>query len=82
MYNSCGISFEADLIDLAVENKIIERSGSWFSYGVTKLGQGRDRVRVFLEEEPGDFRRDCQKIIELKSVTVGGSTTEPLRRAC
>ena len=52
MYNSCGISLEADLVDLAVDEKVIARSGSWFSYGKIKLGQGRDRVRVFLEENP------------------------------
>lgn len=52
MYNSCGISLEADLVDLAVDEKVITRSGSWFSYGKIKLGQGRDRVRVFLEENP------------------------------
>jgi recombination protein RecA len=52
MYNTCGISMEADLLDLAVEDKIIDKSGSWFSYGKNKLGQGRDRARLFLEENP------------------------------
>jgi recombination protein RecA len=52
MYNTCGISMEADLLDMAVEDKIIDRSGSWFSYGKNKLGQGRDRARLFLEENP------------------------------
>lgn len=52
MYNTSGISHEADLLDLAVEDKIIDRSGSWFSYGKTRLGQGRDRARAFLEENP------------------------------
>ncbi|MCP4783840.1 MAG: recombinase RecA [Fuerstiella sp.] len=52
MYNTCGVSMEADLLDLAVEDKIIDRSGSWFSYGKNKLGQGRDRARLFLEENP------------------------------
>jgi recombination protein RecA len=52
MYNTCGISMEADLVDMAVEDKVIARSGSWFSYGKIKLGQGRDRARAFLEENP------------------------------
>ncbi|MFN8710040.1 MAG: DNA recombination/repair protein RecA, partial [Planctomyces sp.] len=69
MYNSCGISFEADLVDLAVENKIIERSGSWFSYGGTKLGQGRDRVRVYLEENPTITADIKQKVLDLKCLT-------------
>lgn len=68
MYNTCGISFEADLVDLAVENKIIERSGSWFSYGSTKLGQGRDRVRVHLEENPDVAQEIKQKVLELKNM--------------
>ncbi len=68
MYNTHGISFEADLIDLAVENKIIERSGSWFSYGGTKLGQGRDRVRVYLEENPAMTQEIKQKVLDLKNL--------------
>ena len=52
MYNTSGISMEADLVDMAVDDKVIARSGSWFSYGKIKLGQGRDRVRTFLEENP------------------------------
>ena len=52
MLNTRGISYEADLLDLAVEDKLIDRSGSWFSYGKTRLGQGRDKARVWLEENP------------------------------
>ncbi|MCA9035865.1 MAG: recombinase RecA [Planctomycetaceae bacterium] len=68
MYNTHGISFEADLVDLGVENKIIDRSGSWFSYGSTKIGQGRDRARIFLEENPEIAKEIKQKILELKNV--------------
>lgn len=50
MYGTGGISMEADLLDLAVEEKIVDRSGSWYSYGKAKMGQGRDRARAFLEE--------------------------------
>lgn len=71
MYNSCGISYEADLVDLAVENKIIDRSGSWFSYGSTKLGQGRDRARVYLEENPAVVAEIRAKILDLKHITSG-----------
>jgi len=45
-----GISRSANIIDLAVEHKIIDKSGTWFSYGEERLGQGRDRVRLFLNE--------------------------------
>jgi len=47
-----GISRSGDLIDLAVEHGIFTRSGTWFSYGDERLGQGRERVRIFLEENP------------------------------
>ncbi len=43
-----GISKTGEIIDLAVENNIIKKSGSWFSYGDTKLGQGRDAVKQLL----------------------------------
>ncbi|HET6278234.1 MAG TPA: recombinase RecA [Candidatus Polarisedimenticolia bacterium] len=45
-----GISRTGDLIDLAITHKLIEKSGSWFSYGETRLGQGRENVRLFLEQ--------------------------------
>jgi recombination protein RecA len=47
-----GISRSGDVIDLAVEHEILTRSGTWFSYGEERLGQGRERVRLFLEENP------------------------------
>jgi recombination protein RecA len=45
-----GVSREGDLIDLAVERKIIEKSGAWFAYGGERLGQGRENVKAFLKE--------------------------------
>jgi recombination protein RecA len=47
-----GISRIFEIIDLAVENNIIKKSGSWFSYGETKLGQGRDAVKKLLVDNP------------------------------
>ncbi len=47
-----GISFLSDIIDLSVENSIIDKSGSWFSYGDVRLGQGKENVKVFLNENP------------------------------
>ena len=52
MLGECGISYEADLIDLAASFKVLTRSGSWYVYGDTKLGQGRDKARNFLREHP------------------------------
>ncbi|MBN2681853.1 MAG: recombinase RecA [Bacteroidales bacterium] len=47
-----GISRIGEIIDLAVESNIIKKSGSWFSYGETKLGQGRDAVKNLLTDNP------------------------------
>ena len=47
-----GISKVGEIIDLAVESEIINKSGSWFSYEGTKLGQGRDAVKTLLKDNP------------------------------
>jgi recombination protein RecA len=47
-----GISKVGELIDLGVEHDIVQKSGSWFSYGDTKLGQGRDSVKSLLKDNP------------------------------
>ncbi|MBW6496887.1 MAG: recombinase RecA [Bacteroidales bacterium] len=47
-----GISKVGEIIDLAVDHNIIKKSGSWFSYGETKLGQGRDAVKQLLLDNP------------------------------
>jgi len=60
MYGT-GISREGDVIDVAVDHNIIEKSGTWFSYGEERLGQGRENVKRFLLENP-----DMYKEIELK----------------
>ncbi|MFP9112807.1 recombinase RecA [Flavobacterium sp. RHBU_3] len=47
-----GVSKTGEILDLAVEFEIIKKSGSWFSYGDTKLGQGRDAVKALLKDNP------------------------------
>ncbi|MGI6710393.1 MAG: recombinase RecA [Bacilli bacterium] len=47
-----GISYEAELLDLAVKTDIIQKSGSWFSYGEEKLGQGRENIKDYLKKNP------------------------------
>ena len=70
MLNVCGISYEADLLDLAVADKIIDQSGSWFSYGKTRLGQGRDKARVYLEENPDKAAEIHKKILVARGFDV------------
>jgi recombination protein RecA len=47
-----GISREGELIDLGVEHKLIEKAGAWYSYNGDKIGQGKDKARTFLKENP------------------------------
>jgi len=47
-----GISRTGELVDMGVDNNIIRKSGSWFSYGDTKLAQGRDAVKQLLMDNP------------------------------
>ena len=49
-----GVSREGDLLDMAVANRLVEKSGTWFSYDGERLGQGREKVKQFLKEnKPG-----------------------------
>ena len=63
MLSTCGISLEADILDMAVEDRIIQRSGSWFSYGETRLGQGREKARVWLVENPDMLEEIRAKVL-------------------
>jgi recombination protein RecA len=68
MMHDCGISYEADVLDLAVAHRIVVRSGTWLRYGDIQLGQGRDRARDFLKEHPEiveELRRDILKAVGL-----------------
>ncbi len=47
-----GSSITGDIMDVGVDLGIVKKSGSWFSYGETKLGQGRDAVKQLIEDNP------------------------------
>ena len=51
MYNE-GISREGNILDIGVKEEIVQKSGAWFSYGDTRLGQGRENSKIFLTENP------------------------------
>jgi recombination protein RecA len=51
-----GISKEGDLLDLAVDRKIVEKSGTWFAHDGERLGQGRENVKQFLKDNPATFK--------------------------
>ena len=63
MYSK-GISKMGEIIDLGVNHGIIDKSGSWFSYGETKLGQGRDSVKAILNDNPDLCEELESKIVE------------------
>ena len=59
-----GISKIGEILDMSVERDIIDKSGSWFSYGGSKLGQGRDSVKSILKDNPELIEELEQKILE------------------
>jgi recombination protein RecA len=60
-----GISFEGDLLDLGVTHNIVEKSGTWLSYGGERLGQGRENARMFLKEHT-DIREKIETALRKK----------------
>ena len=60
-----GISTEGELIDMGVENNLIEKSGSWYSYNGERIGQGKENVRIFLMDNPKIASTLKQKILEI-----------------
>ncbi len=64
-----GISKVGEIIDLGVELNIIKKSGSWFSYGDTKLGQGRDAVKILFNDNEGLMDEIEGKIREVLSTS-------------
>ena len=63
MMHTNGISFEGDILDLGVENNVVTRSGSWFRYGDMQLGQGKEKARTFLLENPEIAQEIKQKVL-------------------
>jgi len=61
MYNQ-GISFEGDIIDLALQGEIIQKMGSWFSYGDMKIGQGRENAKQFLADDKKMMKEIVTKV--------------------
>jgi recombination protein RecA len=67
MMHTDGISYEGDIIDMGLEQKIIARTGAWFRYGELQLGQGKEKSRLFLKENP-----QLTEEIKQKLLTAGG----------
>jgi recombination protein RecA len=57
-----GTSREGEIIDLGVDNKIVEKSGSWYSYNGERIGQGKDNARQYLKDRPAMAREIENKV--------------------
>ena len=76
MYGA-GISWSGSVLDVALEDDIIEKSGSYFSFEKERLGQGRANVRGFLDEHPDVLDRITRRIEEKQGITISGGNTAP-----
>jgi recombination protein RecA len=63
-----GISREGDLIDLAMEDKLIDKSGSWINYGDVRLGQGRENAKQYLRDNPALVEEITRKVLEKRGL--------------
>jgi len=66
-----GISREGDLIDLALEAKLIDKSGSWLNYGEIRLGQGRENAKQYLRDNPALIDELTKKVLEKRGILPG-----------
>ena len=64
-----GISREGDLLDLALEDKIVEKSGNWHTYGEVRLGNGREAAKQFLRDNPALVEEISRKVLEKRGLT-------------
>ncbi len=64
MMHTNGISYEGDILDLGAEQKIVTRTGAWFRYGEMQLGQGKEKSRLFLKENPEITEEIKQKVMK------------------
>jgi len=74
MYSQ-GISMEGDLLDQAVNHNLIQKSGTWFSYGETRLGQGRENVKRYLQEDKKLLSELLKKVREKLGLIPSSATT-------
>jgi recombination protein RecA len=68
-----GVSREGELVDLGVAHELVQKSGSWYSYGGDRIGQGKDNVRAYLKEHP-EIAQTLEANIRAKAFGVSGAT--------
>jgi recombination protein RecA len=72
-----GISFTGEMLDLGVEERMVQKSGSWYSYGETRIGQGREAARQFLKDNPDVAGEIEVKLRETLGLLPGAVQTAP-----
>ena len=70
-----GISREGDALDLAVDRDIVNKSGSWYSYNETRIGQGRENAKQFLKDNPDVYMEIENRVRELNGLPTLGEVT-------
>ncbi len=70
MMHSNGISIEGDILDLAMVAKLVDKSGTWMRYGETHLGQGREKARQFLKDNPAVAQELREKILAAREAVI------------
>ena len=68
-----GISYEGDILDLALKGDIIEKTGAWYSYGDTRIGQGRENAKNYLKENPSERDRMIKEVKAFLGVEEGNT---------
>ena len=76
MMHTNGISYEGDVLDLGVEHLIVTRSGSWFRYGESHLGQGKEKARQFLLDNPHVTQEIRDKVLAAGGYGIDEDTEE------
>jgi recombination protein RecA len=70
-----GISREGDLIDLAIDDKIVDKSGAWINYGELRLGQGRENAKQYLRDNPALMDEITKKVLLKRGLVTEGYAT-------
>lgn len=71
-----GISLEGDVLDMAADRNIVEKSGAWYSYGKDRIGQGRENSRIFLKENPAICNEIREKVLAAAGLAGKGPVPE------
>jgi recombination protein RecA len=81
LYNE-GISREGEILDLAIERNLVQKSGTWFSFGEERIGQGRENARLWLKEHPDATSELERKVREALGLVRGAAVeAEPVAAA-